>query len=163
MNNFIALAAYILILSTVGMFSFSSVSISDERTIDDQANEISNQLLCPVCAGQSVAESNSNLANDMRQVIRKKLEEGQTQEEIMAYFIDTYGDTILGAPPAKGVNLFLWLLPGAAIVAGLFGIGIFLYRAGSESEEEPEFKQKTEGGSSDPYLNRIDEEINKDS
>ena len=163
MNKFRVLASYLIILTILGSVSFTTRSLSEEKTLDDRANEISNELLCPVCAGQSVAESNSNLANDMRQVIRKKLEEGQSQEEIMAYFIDTYGETILGAPPAKGVNWFLWLLPGFAIVVGLIGIGMFLYRAGSENDEEPESNPITESAGRDPYLNRIDEEIEKDS
>lgn len=163
MSKFKALASYLVILTVIGLLPSAIESFSEEKTLDDQANEISNELLCPVCAGQSVAESNSNLANDMRQVIRKKLEEGQSQEEIMAYFIDTYGETILGAPPKKGVNWFLWLLPGFAITAGLIGIGLFLYRAGSDNDEETEKKQNTESTRSDPYLNRIDEEIEKDS
>lgn len=163
MSKFKALASYFIILSIMGSVLFSTGSWSEEKTLDDQANEISNELLCPVCAGQSVAESNSNLANDMRQVIRKKLEEGQSQEEIMAYFIDTYGETILGAPPKKGVNWFLWLLPGFAITAGLIGIGLFLYRAGSENDEEPETAHNTNSATDDAYLDRIDEEIKKDS
>lgn len=163
MSKLKTLASYLIVLAILSSMPFTLESYSEEKTLDDQANEISNELLCPVCAGQSVAESNSNLANDMRQVIRKKLEEGQSQEEIMAYFINTYGETILGAPPKKGVNWFLWLLPGFAITAGLIGIGVFLYRAGSENDEEPKTAQNTERVSNDPYLNRIDEEIDKDS
>ena len=147
----------------VGNLLLSVPLHSQEKTLDDQANEISNSLLCPVCQGQSVAESNSNLANDMRQVIRKKLEQGQSREEIVAYFVDTYGEGILGAPPAKGVNLFLWVLPALAIVFGLFGIGIFLYRAGSDNEERSERAQESQAKSGDPYLERIDEELNNDT
>ena len=113
MNSNRVFASYFLILIITGSFLSAAPSLPQEKTLDDQANEISNLLLCPVCAGQSVAESNSNLANDMRQVIRKKLEEGQSQEEIMAYFIDTYGETILGAPPAKGGKLVFMDTPRA--------------------------------------------------
>ena len=152
------------ILIALSFFIAAEPLVSQEKTIDDQANEISNSLLCPVCQGQSVAESNSKLANDMRQVIRKKLQEGQTREEILAYFIDTYGETILGAPPAKGVNWFLWILPALAIVFGLLGIGVFLYNAGSDKEETTSGAPEPVTKPDDEYLNKIDEELkNNDS
>lgn len=153
---------FILTFAILGSLVALGPSHSQEKTLDDQVNEISKSLLCPVCQGQSVAESNSNLANDMRQVIRKKLQEGQSEEEIMAYFIDTYGETILGAPPVKGVNWFLWILPGLAIIFGLFGIGVFLYRAGSEKEEESIGEDVGTLQSDSEYLDKIDEELKKD-
>ena len=54
--------------------------------------------MCPVCEGQSVAESNAQLARDMRAVIKTKLLEGNTKEEIMDYFVSSYGETILASP-----------------------------------------------------------------
>ena len=161
-NNMRCLTLYFLALAILGSLIFAEPLLSQEKTLDDQANEISNSLLCPVCQGQSVAESNSNLANDMRQMIRKKLQEGQTKDEIVAYFVDTYGETILGAPPAKGVNWLLWILPGLAIVVGLFGIGIFLYRAGSDKETKPDNTEKTESKNDDKYLDKIDEDLKHD-
>lgn len=157
------LSLYFLTLAILGSLIFAEPLLSQEKTLDDQVNEISNSLLCPVCQGQSVAQSNSNLANDMRQVIRKKLQEGQTRDEIVAYFVSTYGETILGAPPAKGANWLLWILPGLTIVFGLFGIGIFLYRAGSGKEIKPDKTEKTESRSDNKYLDKIDEELKDDS
>jgi cytochrome c-type biogenesis protein CcmH len=160
-NNMRCISLLILTLVIFGSLISTEPSQSQEKTLDDQVNEISHSLLCPVCQGQSVAESNSNLANDMRQVIRKKLQEGQSRDEIVAYFIETYGETILGAPPAKGVNWVLWILPGLAIVFGLFGIGIFLYQAESKKEKKSEVAEKTESKSDNIYLDKIDEELKR--
>lgn len=161
--RYVIFIIFILALAILGaLVSIEHVS-SQEKTLDDEVNEISNSLLCPVCQGQSVAESNSNLANDMRQVIRKKLQEGQSREEIMAYFIDTYGETILGAPPAKGVNWFLWILPGLAIVFGLLGIGVFLYQAGPKKEEKSSGSEVSTQQAGSEYLDKIDEELKNDS
>ncbi len=74
--------------------------------------------MCPVCAGQSVAESNSDLARDMRKIIRKKIENGETDEEIILWFQGKYGDTILAEPPLKGFSLVAWFLPVIAAIAG---------------------------------------------
>src|SRR5437870_8167842 len=88
-------------------------------TIDDQALAIANELQCPVCENVTVAYSNSTLAGQMRQVIREKLAQGWTGEQIIQYFVDRYGEAILTQPPKHGLNLLVWLLPVAGILAGL--------------------------------------------
>ncbi|MGH7807011.1 MAG: cytochrome c-type biogenesis protein [Thermodesulfobacteriota bacterium] len=129
-------SALMLIIS----ICLSSSSIAD--TIDEQVREISYLLMCPVCQGQTVEESNSPLANDMRAIIRKKLQQGESKEEIIAYFVDRYGETILGAPPAKGTNWVLWLLPAFALLAGGLGIGLFIYRSKREKSDKFEKEPK---------------------
>ncbi|WP_462137917.1 cytochrome c-type biogenesis protein [Candidatus Mycalebacterium sp.] len=105
---------FILLLSAP---SASAVSVID------RTDAIARQLMCPVCAGQSVAESNSDLARDMRKIIRKKIKNGETDEEIILWFQGKYGDTILAKPPLKGFNLVIWLLPiTAAIAGGVFAV-----------------------------------------
>ena len=110
---------YLLPMLLLSLITEINNSISEN--IDDQVSEISYLLMCPVCQGQSVGESNSDLAKDMRSIIRKKVQEGESQEEIISYFVNRYGDSILGSPPAKGVNWLLWLLPlFSLILGGLF-------------------------------------------
>lgn len=87
-------------------------------TLEDQIAEISGELMCPVCEGQSVAESNAQLARDMRAVIKKKLLEGNTKEEIIGYFVLSYGETILASPPPRGFSAILWLLPILSVIIG---------------------------------------------
>jgi len=136
------------------------ISDSLADSIDDQVSEISNLLMCPICQGQTVGESNSQLAKDMRAIIRKKLEEGKSKKEIIAYFVDRYGETILGAPPAKGTNWILWLLPAFALLAGGVGIGLFLYRSkGEESEKPQERPQEPLIQVESEYIEKIDKEL----
>ena len=127
------------LVMTISMF-LSMSSIAD--SIDEQVREISYLLMCPVCQGQTVEESNSPLANDMRAIIRKKLQQGESKEEIIAYFVDRYGETILGAPPAKGTNWLLWLLPAFALLAGGLGIALFIYKSKSEKSDKFEKEPK---------------------
>jgi cytochrome c-type biogenesis protein CcmH len=133
---------------------------SQAESLDDRVNEVAHQLMCPVCQGQSVAESNSNLAQDMRQIIRKQLEEGKSKEEVIAYFVNRYGETILASPPPKGVNWLLWVLPGLAIVFGGLGIGIYLKSQGGKSAAGSGKREEKATADSD-YMLRIDEELRK--
>ena len=93
-------------------------------TFEDRVADISAELMCPVCEGQSVAESNSQLARDMRSLVRKQLEEGKTREEIIGFFVSSYGETILAAPPPRGFAAVLWVLP---VLSVLIGAAIILY------------------------------------
>jgi cytochrome c-type biogenesis protein CcmH len=133
---------------------------SQAESLDDSVNDVAHQLMCPVCQGQSVAESNSNLAQDMRQIIRKQLEEGKSKEEVIAYFVNRYGETILASPPPKGVNWLLWALPALAIVFGGLGIGIYLKsQSGKGPADSGKTKEKSAADSD--YMHRIDEELKK--
>ena len=154
-----AAKASIYILTLILCFAAASNSKGEEETIDNQVKEIAYLLMCPVCQGQSVAESNSQLANDMRQIIRTKLESGESKEEIIAYFTDRYGDSILGAPPVRGINWLLWLLPALAVAFGGLAIGLFLYKSeANKDEEDPDSKS---GGPQDKYMKKIEEDLNK--
>ena len=104
-------------------------------TLEDQIADISGELMCPVCEGQSVAESNAQLARDMRAVIKTKLLEGNSREEIIDYFVASYGETILASPPPKGFSAILWLLP---ILSVLIGGAIILRTIYSYRVEEKE-------------------------
>lgn len=163
-NNTVKLSNILYLFFTVLiLIGIQSIAQADqEKSIDDQTKEISYLLMCPVCQGQSVGESNSNLAHDMRDIIRKQLEQGKSKEEILTYFINSYGESILASPPPKGINWLLWLLPGAGIIVGGIGITLFLFRAQKEDDEE-----NLEIGNSDPaskneYMDRIEEELKGD-
>jgi cytochrome c-type biogenesis protein CcmH len=150
-------AAFTLTLLLVLLLHAGAASPAE--SLDDRVNEIAHLLMCPVCQGQSVAESNSNLAQDMRQIIRKQLEEGKSKEEVIAYFVNRYGETILASPPPKGVNWLLWVLPALAIVFGGLGIGIYLHKTGKGGRSA---SAKTEKHAADSdYMLKLDEELKK--
>jgi len=97
-------------------------------TIDDQVYAIARDLMCPVCAGQTVAESNSQLAEQMRAEIRRRLLAGQSREEIIAYFVGQFGEGALAAPPPRGSALVLWLSLPVALLAGALILRGYLRR-----------------------------------
>lgn len=85
--------------------------------LEARTRDVASQLRCPVCQGLSIEDSPTDLARDMRAVVRDQLASGKTADEVKAYFVDAYGEWILLQPRPSGLNLVVYLLP-------LLGIGI---------------------------------------
>ncbi len=104
----------------------------------DRVEAIAKSLRCPVCQTVSVAESPSETARAMREIIAQQVAAGRSDQEIVGFFVDRYGRWIILAPPPTGANWTLWLLPPAALAAGVV-VGLrrkrrvrFRYRAGAQ-------------------------------
>lgn len=89
---------------------------------DQQMIRIADRLQCPVCQGQSVAFSNSPLASEMRRLILEKLQMGESETQIMQYFVDRYSVSILREPSWQGLNLWLWVTPAIGLGVGVAGL-----------------------------------------
>ena len=89
----------------------------------NDVNEVARQLWCPLCSGVRLDACELKACEQMRDVIRIKLEEGQDSEAIKAYFVEQYGPQVLGEPPKEGFNLLAWVLPFVALMAG----AVFLF------------------------------------
>ncbi|MBM2831223.1 MAG: cycL [Dehalococcoidia bacterium] len=94
------------------------------QSLDEKAQEVYRSLMCPLCPGQTIAQSQSELSAQMRGLVREKLEQGETKEEILRFFAERYGEAVLAAPVRSGFNLAAWVIPFAAIVVG----GILMWR-----------------------------------
>jgi cytochrome c-type biogenesis protein CcmH len=94
--------------------------------IDDGVRRVALQLQCPVCEGQSAADSASGLASDMRSVIRTRLLAGATDQQILDEFVASYGDSILTDPPKRGISLGVWLGPTIGVILGAILLGLLL-------------------------------------
>ncbi|MFQ5543630.1 MAG: cytochrome c-type biogenesis protein CcmH [Nitrospiria bacterium] len=99
------------------------LNMSDDL-LQQKIKEISKTLRCAVCQSESVWESNATLAIQMRDIVRERLIEGQTADEIRAYFVSRYGDYIVFKPRFRGLNLLLWGGPFILLAIG----GIILAR-----------------------------------
>jgi cytochrome c-type biogenesis protein CcmH len=86
---------------------------------DEDVLAIASQLRCVVCQNLSVADSPSEMAHQMRDLIRERLAAGDPPDAVKAYFVQRYGEWVLLAPPARGLNLVLWLAPFGAVAGGL--------------------------------------------
>ena len=115
--------------------SNNSYSVEPEEFLKDpkqelRARNISKNVRCLVCQNQSIDESSAPLAKDLRMIVRNKITEGLTDEEIYKFLTDRYGDFILLNPPFKTSTMILWALPFV-----LFFIALFvLYRHNKNSK-----------------------------
>lgn len=81
--------------------------------------EVSKQLRCLVCQNESIADSQAELAIDLRNQVIAQVRAGKTNEEIVQYMVDRYGDFVLYNPPFKTSTLILWLGPAALFLGGI--------------------------------------------
>ena len=104
-----------------------------DSALEAQTTAVASTLRCPVCQGESLQDSPSDLARQMRDVVRDKLRAGETPDEVRAYFVSRYGEWILLEPTMKGLNILLYVIPGLLVVGGLVLVA-FLVRRWSTPE-----------------------------
>ena len=107
-------------LADSGVVGERSAPVSNDPVLESNTRLVASQLRCPVCQGNSIQDSPSELAQEMKGVVRDQLASGKSPEEVKAYFVAKYGEWILLEPKASGFNLVAYLLPlGMVLVGGL--------------------------------------------
>ena len=116
-KNFKLLILFCLIFSI--SLTYPKISKGNEQTIEKRLNEISNNVRCLVCRNQSIYDSNSDFANDMKEIIIIHLKDNKSDEFIYKFLKSKYGEYILFKPPLQINTLVLWILPFLLIISGL--------------------------------------------
>ena len=107
-----------LVLLPVG--AASAQSSTPVVVSDDQVNEVASELFCPECENIPLDVCPSQACADMRAEIRQMLGQGWTKAQIKNYYVERYGDRVLGAPPARGWNWLMYVIPPVAILAAVW-------------------------------------------
>ncbi len=116
------LASLGLAQASIDTYDFSTQA---ER---DRYRTLVEELRCPKCQNQNIADSDAPIAMDMRDEIFKKLEEGQSNEEIVGFLVDRYGDFVRYKPPVNKNTLILWYGPAALLVIGFLMVAVIVLR-----------------------------------
>ena len=119
------LLSIVIIFVTIQFISNNSYSVEPEEFLQNpkqemRARNISKNIRCLVCQNQSIDDSSAPLAKDLRALIRIKVQENDTDEEIYKFLTDRYGDFILLKPPFKISTFLLWSLPFVFFIIGIF-------------------------------------------
>jgi cytochrome c-type biogenesis protein CcmH len=90
-----------------------------DPALEARAREISKDIRCPVCQGESIDDSSAPISRDLRLIIRERLVAGDTDAEVVDYIVARYGEFVLFNPRAEGSNLILWLAGPGLLLAGV--------------------------------------------
>lgn len=129
----------------------------------NQINAIARELWCPLCNGVRLDNCELQACIQMREVIAQKLTAGESKEQIKAYFVQQYGDVVLGAPANEGFNRVVWLLPGLIFLVAV-GWLIYLVRAWTRRRSAPAPAPTAPSANAvtqDEYRRRVDEELRR--
>jgi cytochrome c-type biogenesis protein CcmH len=140
------------LLPLLALFLAATVHAADapltsaEPELEKQMLSITAELRCLVCQNQTIADSNADLAVDLRNQVRDMLRQGQSQRQIIDYMTARYGDFVLYRPPVKGSTFLLWFGPMVLMVAGLATLVLVLRRRSRLGAEhfDPEEPDETE-------------------
>ena len=130
---------------------------------DDEVNAVARQLYCPVCENIPLDACGTVACEQWRGVIRDKLAEGWTEDQIKDYFVAQYGDRVLAEPPARGFNWLAYIIPLLILIGGLLLLGLG-FRKWKDAEPvrtiSPEIKEEPpEFAVEDEYIRKVEQEI----
>ena len=114
--------------SSSGPPGINGTSEAADSALDARTSAVASKLRCPVCQGLSIQESPSELAQQMRSVVRDQLAAGRSAEQVQSYFVSKYGQWILLSPDPTGINLIAYGLPIVVVVGGLAVIALAVRR-----------------------------------
>ena len=148
--------AMILLLVASPLWAVQPDEILPDPAMEARARDISAGLRCLVCRNESIDESNAELARDLRLLVRERLLEGDSNDEVVAYIVDRYGEYVLLRPTLTGSNLLLWLAGPAMALLGL-GVAVAYLRRQSRRRCEAEADAASHQALSAAEQARLDE------
>lgn len=126
------LAVVFLVLAATG----APAVVRHEDPNEQRIKAIAVALRCPVCQGESIYDSHSTVAGQMKALIREQVAAGKSDDEIKSFFVDRYGEFVLMEPRASWRTALVWLFPGAAFLGGT-GVLLLLLRRRASGARRP--------------------------
>jgi len=145
-------------------FTPTPTPVATRSVTDDEVNAIAKKLYCPVCENIPLDTCGTQACEDWRQLIREFLEQGWTEEQILNYFVERYGERVLATPRPRGPHVLVYVLPPVFVVAGVFLLFRTLkaWRTAAPDEEEGVLATDSPATSEeDPYRKQLEEELRK--
>ena len=154
-----------ILLATASVLFFTTQVTAQQPAppvTDDQVNAVARELYCPVCENIPLDVCPTTACAKWRDLIRLKLQEGSTKQEIKDYFALQYGDRVLATPPARGLNWAVYVLPPLFILGGVvLLVSILRHTRKTPAHPGPETQAPGAAKSTDEYTRRIEEELKR--
>jgi len=112
----------LLVLTGIGAWAKDAPDAAADPALEARMMRIATELRCLVCQNQTIADSHADLAVDLREEVRVMLRKGESDQQVLKYMTDRYGDFVLYRPPVRATTWLLWFGPGVLLVGGLIGL-----------------------------------------
>ena len=132
----VALALLLAVALVAPAAAGEAAPAAEDPVLEKRVIELAAELRCLVCQNQSLADSNAGLAVDLRNQIRERMREGQSESQIVDFMVARYGDFVLYRPPVKGTTALLWFGPILLVAVGLVVLFVRLRRRRAVAEPE---------------------------
>ena len=150
--------AMLLLIAAACASSSEPVSPEELETV---AQGIDKGLMCPVCPSETIDQSQVEIAQQMRIMVREKLAQGESRNEILQFFVDRYGPGVLAEPPKSGFNLLIWVIPPMALLLGSVILTMTVRAMRREHHRHIEEEAFPPSAALEPYLAAVDQEIQR--
>lgn len=154
MKSLSRLMAIACLILSINAWAGEAQPMQANVVVEAQVQRLSAELRCLVCQNQTLADSHSELAEDLRQEIREMAMKGMTDQEITDYLVARYGDFVRYRPPLKATTLLLWFGPFALLIFGTLGLWLMLRRRAKMTMGKPLSAGETQ---------KVSELLNKES
>jgi cytochrome c-type biogenesis protein CcmH len=130
------LVSLLLVAAALGAMAKEAAPAAADPVLEARMQAIAIELRCLVCQNQTIADSNADLAVDLRNQVREMLRQGKSDREIIDYMTARYGDFVLYRPPVKGTTMLLWFGPAVLLVGGVGILWLVLRRRSRRAAED---------------------------
>ena len=129
---------------------------------DDETYHIAKKLNCPTCAGRNLADCPTDTCAQWKAEIKAQLDQGKTSDEVLAYFENRFGPTVLQEPPKEGNTAILWAAPVGAAIVFFIAAGVVIARM-SKRNAPAVATAAPASTSTDPFVSQLEEDVKKAS
>jgi cytochrome c-type biogenesis protein CcmH len=132
----------LLLATMLALFGLQALAIDKAPAFEDPVQQaryerLARELRCLVCRSETIADSNAQLATDLRRQLRELMAAGKSDQEIMQYMTDRYGDYVLYKPPVSPRTWLLWAAPALLVIGGGITAAIVISRKSKLSDTDP--------------------------
>ena len=132
---------------------------TETLTLEERAQSIDQRLMCPVCPAETIDQSQADVAIQMRELVREKLQAGETEDQIFNFFVERYDKGVLAEPPAEGFNILVWVIPPVVLLLGLTLLWLGIRQLGRSPRQYFLTPEESWTADSERYLREVDEEF----
>jgi cytochrome c-type biogenesis protein CcmH len=144
MRRFALIVLLMVLAAPEGALSVQPDEMLKDPALETRARDLSRELRCMVCQNQSIDDSEAPLARDLRLLVRERLTNGDSDQQVLDFLVSRYGAFVLLKPPLEWHTLLLWGLPPAALIAGITSLIVMARRRKTAARDTEVLSQEEE-------------------